>query len=81
MPPSAVNVDCDWKCESPEKITKINNWDSKETNILDELKKALIEYGPITINIEEWWHYVVLVEYGRILLNDTIYTDIGGSDD
>ena len=38
------------------------------------IKLALIQYGPLTFGIKDWWHYVVLIGFDRDPLdNETIW--------
>jgi C1A family cysteine protease len=64
FPYSASCESCGYKCTDPSEFIKIGGKLYPGYNE-DEIKQAVIEYGPITCGISSWWHFMVLVGFDK----------------
>ncbi|WP_372650818.1 PKD domain-containing protein [Draconibacterium sp.] len=75
FPYAKADLDCSAKGSNPSQLIKIsgrtdfNEWTSTE----DDLKKMLIERGPLSGGLADWSHAMVLVGYKIVQEGDTLY--------
>jgi hypothetical protein len=59
-------IPCVQRCPDPAVIVRIADAADVPLNLgEDAIKLALIQYGPLTFGIRDWWHYMVLVGFDR----------------
>lgn len=57
---------CDIKCTNPLETIKINGSNYIDPNLGEEnIKRKLIDNGPLNFGIDSWWHSMVLVGYDK----------------
>jgi hypothetical protein len=66
FPYAGSDEPCDDKCPAPDEIIRINDQDG--INPLDgeeNIKRNLIDHGPLNFGIDSWWHSMVLVGFDK----------------
>jgi C1A family cysteine protease len=64
FPYSASCESCGNKCADSSELIKIGGkWYPGYDE--DDIKQAIIDYGPITCGISSWWHFMVLVGFDK----------------
>jgi hypothetical protein len=74
FPWEGIDVPCDEKCISPNDIVSFNNFSSVPYNA-EEIKKAIIEFGPLAVTYLYPWepnHAAVLVGFDVVKENDIL---------
>ena len=63
---------CGDVCSNPEEIVSFNS-SSSVSKTVDQIKKAVIENGPICSKISSLWHYMSIVGFKSLKTGDVIY--------
>ncbi len=86
--PAGNQNPCNNICLNPTEKIKINNSIEIDQDE-DIIKETIINRGPVVMNIQSWWHYMVFCGFGRInyldtycnYSNDTLFHQITDPDD
>jgi len=65
---------CNDVCPVPLERIRISDYQSIFDQSDENLKQQLIEFGPITFGIADWWHCMLLVGYETDIDGDTLWT-------
>ena len=63
-------------CGNPSETISFNSYDTV-LNVVDSIKKAVIENGPICGGIESLWHYMPIVGFKTLKVGDTLFYNQG----
>ncbi len=79
FPYSATEGSCGNICSTPAEHIRISSYaligTSGHPQSEESLKRAIIEYGPVSGGLNHWPHAMTLVGYGRIRSGDRVFTD------
>ena len=66
FPYTASDQPCDNKCSDPTEIIGIHGSEYISPGDGEEnIKRSLIDYGPLNFGIDSWWHSIVLVGFDK----------------
>lgn len=74
FPYVAEKIDCSNKCSDPFENIKITGFSPLQFAKFDEIKKQIINKGPLVASMPNWNHSMTLIGFGEIEKGDTIYT-------